>query len=819
MFAHRSLTVFALAFILSLTACGEDTGEDTPDTGVQDVGADADISEDTRDAGDAGDAEQPRTCVESTPVAVSEPDEIEIIRWYVGQPTGGDASQMISDIESGDFVLPPNNSEAYGDTWQTAYEQDDGSIDGRGRSGSYFAATRIEVEQPQTYFIKPDSIFRVWANGNLQPGDPYGHGDKRVPLKLEAGENLVVVQGSGRKTPKVEIWTTPDAVFFNTGDMTAPHLRHGDDTDLPLGMMVVNGTDRTLYDVRARVVENEYVEATTVEIPAIGPSSTTQVPFELEPKGPWTVDEEAIPVTLRLESCELEAAYDKTIEMTKIDAEETYRRTFRSPIDGSVQYYGVVEPTNVDPQEDYGLALALHGASVEALGHARAYSKKDGAYIIAPTNRRRFGFDWEEWGRLNGIAALDDAMASFNIDPTQLHVTGHSMGGHGTWHLGVMHSNRFASIGPSAGWASFYSYGGATRPSGAIGRARAHSDTKAYMSNLADRGGYIIHGSADTNVPVSEGRDLRDALLEHTDDVEYHEEEGAGHWWNGDVAEGTDCVDWPALFEFLGMHTVDPVALDFNYRGPGPWVNPEYSYVTVRSTDTPMEDFELTSQATSDTAVALTTSNVRSMELDTAALDQKGITTLDVDGQTVDVTGDIVEIGPQDGKNEEVSGPLNQAFQRPFCVVYPDSTDDRSREYVSYLISTWALNGNGHACGMPVSELTDEIRAERNIIYVGVPFSAIPDGESRPFSWTEDAIEIGPNSYGDSAATIVFPEGDRLSAAFVTTAGSEDLQFNFQPFSSRAGMPDYLVYGEEGANAVGFFDANWEFDASLGQLR
>ena len=31
------------------------------------------------------------------------------------------------------------------------------------------------------------------------------------------------------------------------------------------------------------------------------------------------------------------------------------------------------------------------------------------AYIIAPTNRHPFGFDWEEWGRFNALATLDAA--------------------------------------------------------------------------------------------------------------------------------------------------------------------------------------------------------------------------------------------------------------------------------------------------------------------------------------------------------------------------------------------------------------------------
>ena len=38
---------------------------------------------------------------------------------------------------------------------------------------------------------------------------------------------------------------------------------------------------------------------------------------------------------------------------------------------------------------------------------------------------------------------------------------------------------------------------------------------------------------------------MRDAMLAVTDDVQYHEEPGAGHWWDGDVAPGVDCVASP----------------------------------------------------------------------------------------------------------------------------------------------------------------------------------------------------------------------------------------------------------------------------------
>src|SRR5690606_31364400 len=78
---------------------------------------------------------------------------------------------------------------------------------------------------------------------------------------------------------------------------------------------------------------------------------------------------------------------------------EVRKVTFRSAIDGSVQYYALRPSTN--PDANQSLILSLHGASVEATGQANAYTPKDWAAVVAPTNRRPYGFDWEDWGRLD----------------------------------------------------------------------------------------------------------------------------------------------------------------------------------------------------------------------------------------------------------------------------------------------------------------------------------------------------------------------------------------------------------------------------------
>lgn len=91
---------------------------------------------------------------------------------------------------------------------------------------------------------------------------------------------------------------------------------------------------------------------------------------------------------------------------------------------------------------------------MQAIRHAGSYSKKSWLHLVAPINRRPFGFDWEDFGRADAIEVLELAQAKLRHDPSRIYLTGHSMGGHGTWHIGSTFPDRFAAIGPSAGWVS-----------------------------------------------------------------------------------------------------------------------------------------------------------------------------------------------------------------------------------------------------------------------------------------------------------------------------------------------------------------------------
>jgi hypothetical protein len=145
-----------------------------------------------------------------------------------------------------------------------------------------------------------------------------------------------------------------------------------------------------------------------------------------------------------------------------------------------------------------------------------------------------------------------------------------------------------------------------------------------------------------------------------------------------------------------------------------------------------------------------------------------------------------------------------------------DDTDrgELFADYAGYLSSYWSIYGNGHACGMPLSELTAEQRESYNLIYLGVPQDQVP-ASGIPFTWDGSGVSLDGDDYPNAALLFVFPEGEHLSAALETAEGSERLLYMVMPFSSRAGMPDSLVWSAGGGEASGFFDGEWGYEAGL----
>jgi len=103
----------------------------------------------------------------------------------------------------------------------------------------------------------------------------------------------------------------------------------------------------------------------------------------------------------------------------------------------------------------------------------------------------------QTWNDEALLALLDHVIARFKVDARRVYLTGLSMGGYGTWSLGMKHPERFAAIAPVCG-------GGSTGDILLVSRTK-----KRALQTLAV---WAFHGAKDDIVSPTESKVMVAAL-------------------------------------------------------------------------------------------------------------------------------------------------------------------------------------------------------------------------------------------------------------------------------------------------------------------
>jgi poly(3-hydroxybutyrate) depolymerase len=723
------------------------------------------------------------------------------------------------------------------DGWAAVTANDKGEFSG-GVTSSGYIYTTVELDRAKVMLLEASGHTMVYVNGSPRAGDPYSYGYLGLPIQLKKGKNeLLFLCGRGRLQAKLSEIAKPLA--FDLRDTTLPDYVEGD-TEKLLGAVVVrNSTPNTLTNVAIAVNDLK------TQVPSIPPFSIRKVGFEMPPAMEGIVN-------LKLLSGAL-IADEGTINIRHRKPGETYRVTFRSQIDGSLQYYAVNPSTR--PAKDQALFLSLHGASVEAQGQADAYSPKSWGTLVAATNRRPYGFDWEEVGRLDALEVLNLAKERFEPDPSKIYLTGHSMGGHGTWQIGAHFPNLFAAIAPSAGWISFQSYAGGVsyqNPTPAeqmLVRASTPSDTLGLKYNYSARGVYVLHGDADDNVPVDQARTMRKELEPFHHDLAWHEEKGANHWWDSSEEPGADAVDYAAIWDFFSKHRLprgDEVrSVDFTTASPG--ISSSLHWATILQQDKAFEFSRVQIQALPLSAKFVgTTSNVAALSLSIAALVQKQKISVEIDGQKLEpdwptvnriflkkVAGKWEASGSPSPaeKNPARSGGFKDIFKNRFALVYGTKGTPEENAWsfakAQYDAESFYYRGNGSVDVLPDTAIGGSFEDRNYVVYgnadTNSAYARLVTNTAMRVDRT--GVTIGQQKMVGKDLGVFFirplPNSESSSVAVVGGTGLVGMKITERApfFSSGAGYPDFLVLGidslqtgTKGIRAVGYFDNQWNFD-------
>jgi dienelactone hydrolase len=758
---------------------------------------------------------------------------------------------------AGDVIAGPDGTDR---KWKAAVASADGAFTrsggetstNRAGGGGGYLYVPFNAPADDIQILEATGQDAVYVNAEPRVGDPYGNGILQLPVRLRAGTNDFLFQFS-RGTVKARLVTPKSPALLNMRDLTLPDLIRGDRTTSWGAVVVVNCTTNFLADLSLSAACGGRRSVRTA-LPAIPPLSSRKVGFRILPYENAGTNVVSLKLELARDPSRRGALLDsETTSLRLRRADEHYKQTFRSDIDGSVQYFAVAPAQPLAGNRPaQALFLSTHGASVEALGQAACYAPKTWGTVVAPTNRRPYGFDWEDWGRHDAMEVLALAQARFKTDPHQVYLTGHSMGGHGAWQLGVTFPDRFAAIAPSAGWISFWSYAGADRKETVdpvqqlLQRAATPADTLALSSNYLHHGIYILHGDADDNVPVTEARTMRDHLAKFHRDFVYHEQPGAGHWW------GNQCMDWPPIFDLFARHKIpdDESISDINFSTANPGISSSSHWVSIEAQQHVLARSTVVIQYDpSQRRFAGTTENVARLALRLNHIRPGGKITVELDGQKFE---NISRLGREQriwferadnkwvpGRAASLSqkgphryGPFKEAFGNHMIFVYATkgAADENAWAYAKarFDAETWWYRGNGSVDVVPDTAFDARKDRDRGVVLYGNA-----DNNSAwagllaqsPVQVRRGVVKIGAREQRgeDLACLFCRPRSgsDRASIAVISGSGIAGLKLTDRVpyFMAGVAYPDCTIFGAEtlakgndGVLAAGFFGNDWSVE-------
>jgi pimeloyl-ACP methyl ester carboxylesterase len=746
--------------------------------------------------------------------------------------------------KAGDTVPRPDGRSR---TWEKLTPGKDGSYQNRALNGGY-AFFSLLSPQDRVMVLEASGHGMVWVNGEPRAGDPYSYGYVHVPVELKQGPNqFLFTVARGALTAKLTV--PPASLFFNAADITVPDLIASRQYDGWAAVPVINATPTWQTDLTVTTTLPGGQPQRT-SLPALPPLSVSKAPFRIVATPIATNDAVSVQLELKSAGDQMTTIAKTEIHLRVVKPEQTRKVTFRSKIDGSVQYYALVPATT--GKQTPGLTLTLHGAGVEGFGQAACFTPKLWTHVVAATNRRPYGFDWEDWGRLDALEVLDEACRTLKVDRHRIWLTGHSMGGHGTWHLGVTYPDKFAAIGPSAGWISMMSYAGVPRSehpdamADLFQRAASAGDTLALVKNLSALGVYVLHGDQDDNVPVDQAREMRKLLGSFHADWAYHERVGAGHWW------GNLCVDWPEMFEFFSKRSlpergkVEHVA--FATASPGVSAQCEWATIEAQQKAFKLSSIDLTHDP-KKRSFAGKTENVARLALDVRHLKPGASLQIELDGrQLKDVPWprDVATIWferfgdkwrpagkPAPGtKTPARNGPFRDAFRNGvvFVVGTKGSLDENAwaLRKARFDAENFWYRGNGFVQIVQDFQFDPAKDRDHNVVLYGnadtnAAWSALLG--KGPVQVKCGSVLLGDRTTNGDDLGCLFvrprPGSDAAAVAAVCGTGIKGMRLTDRLpfFISGVGYPDCVLFGPDaltkglaGVKAAGFFGNDWSVE-------
>jgi len=218
------------------------------------------------------------------------------------------------------------------------------------------------------------------------------------------------------------------------------------------------------------------------------------------------------------------------------------RLAWRDEVDDSPQFARAYLPPDYDPEaagRTWPMVVVLHGYNppnpqyIRWWGVTRRHNsiaERHNVIVLEPHGRGNTSYNGI--GDADVLRAISLAKETFRVDAGRVYLTGYSMGGGGTWHVGSRHPELFAAIAPIYGGWDYHQRMEEDELVRLTARQRYEMESWssfAQAESLLTTPVFVNHGDADSLVDVNFSRYAARMLQRWGYNLRYWEHPGGGH--------------------------------------------------------------------------------------------------------------------------------------------------------------------------------------------------------------------------------------------------------------------------------------------------
>lgn len=467
-------------------------------------------------------------------------------------------------------------------------------------------------------------------------------------------------------------------------------------------------------------------------------------------------------------------------------------RGFVSRVDGSVQPYAVTLPDGIataTSRTRLPLYVVLHGRGGDR-NEIRFIEDHDGK----PVPKDQTWVQLDVFGRIDNsyrwagetdvFEAIADVKRRYYIDDRRVVLWGFSMGGAGSWHLGVHHPDKWCSVGPGAGFVDYLNYQNPKTPLPEHQRDALHVyDALDYALNAFNVPICTYGGELDKQLAASQL--MVDAAKERDVEIKFLIGPGVEHKFHPD-----------SFKEFMAFHraNVERGRMTSQQRKEIRFITytlkyNECDWLTIEELDDHLDAATVHATVAKDGVLHVKTENVTALQI---ARDVAEKIEIDGDEHPLSNAGggllpgvfyvwdgqhwDLLDYdqsrafagNPELHKRHNLQGPIDDAFMEPFACVLPTGKPwhENQAAWAKWTYDRFAREFDkwmrGRVPTIKDSELTDEQIENKNLILFGDPSSNAVLAKvvnELPVTWTERTLEVAGKKYDPKtqAVSLIFP--------------------------------------------------------------